>query len=135
MKEKQILIGRQVPRYRCVKKKTKTKILDGFAAAAGYNRKYALHILTHWRKKPSPPRTANPSMLYRNTASATAASLSLNASLSYRISHFPTPYGSSLIQNAAYFPHPFSPVFIPERKGTLLPDYRGLPCLQAKKAG
>jgi hypothetical protein len=28
----------------------KTKILDGFAAAAGYNRKYALHILTHWRK-------------------------------------------------------------------------------------
>jgi hypothetical protein len=53
MKEKQILIGRQVPRYRRVNKKTKTKILDGFVEAAGYNRKYAPHILTHWRKNPS----------------------------------------------------------------------------------
>jgi hypothetical protein len=51
MKEKQALTGRQAPRYRQADKKTKSKILDEFIAATGYNRKYALHILTHWGKE------------------------------------------------------------------------------------
>jgi hypothetical protein len=51
MKEKQALTGKQAPRYRQSDKKTKTKILDKFVQATGYNRKYALHILTHWGKE------------------------------------------------------------------------------------
>jgi hypothetical protein len=51
MKEKQALTGRQAPRYRQADKKTKTKILDEFVEATGYNRKYALHMLTHWGKE------------------------------------------------------------------------------------
>jgi hypothetical protein len=50
MKEKQALTGRPAPRYRQATKKTKSKILDEFVEASGYNRKYALHILTHWGK-------------------------------------------------------------------------------------
>jgi hypothetical protein len=51
MREKQALTGRQAPRYRRADKKMKSKILDEFVAATGYNRKYALHILTHWGKE------------------------------------------------------------------------------------
>ncbi|MDR2245421.1 MAG: hypothetical protein LBE17_01905, partial [Treponema sp.] len=42
------LTGKQAPRYRQASRKMKTKILDEFVAAAGYSRKYALHLLTHW---------------------------------------------------------------------------------------
>jgi hypothetical protein len=48
---KQALTGKQAPRYRQASRKMKTKILDEFVAATGYNRKYALHLLAHWGKE------------------------------------------------------------------------------------
>ncbi|MDR0638083.1 MAG: hypothetical protein LBG27_04140 [Spirochaetaceae bacterium] len=46
LQQKQALTGQQAPRYRQSDKKTKSKILDEFVQATGYNRKYALHLLT-----------------------------------------------------------------------------------------
>jgi hypothetical protein len=51
LSEKKALTGKQAPRYRQASRKMKTKILDEFVAAAGYNRKYALHLLTIWGKE------------------------------------------------------------------------------------
>jgi hypothetical protein len=51
MKEKQAWTGEIAPRYRRSGKKEKTRILDGFVQATGYNRKYAPHILTRWGKE------------------------------------------------------------------------------------
>jgi hypothetical protein len=42
------VVGSPVPKSG---KKEKSKILDEFVRATGYNRKYALHILTHWGKE------------------------------------------------------------------------------------
>jgi hypothetical protein len=50
MKEKQTLTKALCGRYRTAGKKDKTKILDEFTQVTGYNRKYALHLLTHWGK-------------------------------------------------------------------------------------
>jgi hypothetical protein len=50
MKVKQALTGELAPQYRRAGKKEKTKILDEFIRQTGYNRKYALHILTRWGK-------------------------------------------------------------------------------------
>jgi hypothetical protein len=46
LRQKQALTGKQAPRCRQSERKMKTKILDEFTAAAGYNRKYALRLLT-----------------------------------------------------------------------------------------
>jgi hypothetical protein len=51
MREKQAWTGEIAPRYQQADKKGKTRILDEFVQASGYNRKYALHILTHWGKE------------------------------------------------------------------------------------
>jgi hypothetical protein len=40
----------QSKRYQRAGKKDKTKILDEFVAATGYNRKYAVHLLANWGK-------------------------------------------------------------------------------------
>jgi hypothetical protein len=48
---KQTLTGNLAPHYRQAGKKEKTKILDEFIRQTGYNRKYALHLLTHWGKE------------------------------------------------------------------------------------
>jgi hypothetical protein len=50
LQTKQALTGKQASRYRQSDRKTKSKILDEFVQATGYNRKYALHILTRWVK-------------------------------------------------------------------------------------
>ncbi|GHV06338.1 hypothetical protein FACS189485_14710 [Spirochaetia bacterium] len=50
MKEKQSLTRETCGRYRKSEKKGKTKILDEFCLATGYNRKYALHLLANWDK-------------------------------------------------------------------------------------
>jgi hypothetical protein len=51
MKVKQALTGELAPHYRRAGKKEKSKMLDEFVRQTGYNRKYALHILTHWGKE------------------------------------------------------------------------------------
>jgi hypothetical protein len=51
LKEKRAWIGEIAPRYRQSDKKSKTRILDEFVQATGYNRKYAVHILTQWGKE------------------------------------------------------------------------------------
>jgi hypothetical protein len=51
MKQKQALTATLAPRYRQSGRKTKSKILDEFTAATGYNRKYALHLLSGWGKE------------------------------------------------------------------------------------
>lgn len=43
----QELLARVRPRYLKASKKEKTTILDGFIAATGYHRKYAVHLLRH----------------------------------------------------------------------------------------
>jgi hypothetical protein len=43
--------GDIAPRYRQSDKKGKSRILDEFVQATGYNRKYAPHILTRWGKE------------------------------------------------------------------------------------
>jgi hypothetical protein len=48
---KQTLTGNLASHYRQAGKKEKTKILDEFIRRTGYNRKYALYLLTHWGKK------------------------------------------------------------------------------------
>jgi hypothetical protein len=45
------LSTKQAPHYRLADRKMKAKILDEFIATTGYNRKYALHLLTHWGKE------------------------------------------------------------------------------------
>ena len=50
MKEKKSLTRETCGRYRKSEKKGKTTILDEFCQATGYNRKYALHLLTNWGK-------------------------------------------------------------------------------------
>lgn len=50
MKSRQALTNETAKRYRRASKKDKTRILDEFIANTGYNRKYALHILTNWDK-------------------------------------------------------------------------------------
>ncbi|GHT48266.1 hypothetical protein FACS1894102_0900 [Spirochaetia bacterium] len=47
MREKQALTGEVAKRYRKAKKAEKSRILSEFVANSGYNRKYAIHILTH----------------------------------------------------------------------------------------
>jgi len=54
MQEKKAIIRELHARYRKAIKKDKTKILNEFTVTTGYNRKYALHILTNW--KPTPKR-------------------------------------------------------------------------------
>jgi hypothetical protein len=53
LQENQALPGRHAPRYRQENRNMKTKILDEFTAAAGYNRKYAPRPLAHWGKEAS----------------------------------------------------------------------------------
>jgi hypothetical protein len=48
---KQALTGELAPHYRRAGKKEKSKMLDEFVRQTGYNRKYALHLLTHWGKE------------------------------------------------------------------------------------
>jgi hypothetical protein len=50
MNVKKALTGELAPHYRKAGKKEKSKILDEFVRQTGYNRKYALHILTRWGK-------------------------------------------------------------------------------------
>jgi hypothetical protein len=50
MKDKKKLTGVLSKRYQKAGKKDKTKILDEFVETAGYNRKYALHLLANWGK-------------------------------------------------------------------------------------
>ena len=50
MKEKKSLTRETCGRYRKSGKKGKSKILDEFCQATGYNRKYALHLLANWGK-------------------------------------------------------------------------------------
>ncbi|MDR1985794.1 MAG: transposase, partial [Treponema sp.] len=47
---KKALTGELAPQYRKAGKKEKSKMLDEFVRHTGYNRKYALHLLTHWGK-------------------------------------------------------------------------------------
>jgi hypothetical protein len=51
LKEKQAWTGEIASRYRQSDKKGKTGSLDEFVQATGYNRKYAVHILSHWGKE------------------------------------------------------------------------------------
>jgi hypothetical protein len=51
LKTKQALTGELAPQYRQAGKKEKSKMLDEYTRHTGYNRKYALHILTHWGKE------------------------------------------------------------------------------------
>jgi hypothetical protein len=48
---KKALTGELAPQYRKAGKKEKSKMLDEFVRHTGYNRKYALHLLTHWGKE------------------------------------------------------------------------------------
>jgi hypothetical protein len=48
---KKALTGKLAPQYRRASRKEKSKMLDGFIRQTGYNRKYALHLLTHWGKE------------------------------------------------------------------------------------
>jgi len=50
MQEKKALTGEVSKRYQNAGKKEKTRILDELVKTAGYNRKYALHILANWGK-------------------------------------------------------------------------------------
>jgi hypothetical protein len=50
MNVKKALTGELAPQYRRAGKKEKSKMLDEFVRQTGYNRKYALHMLTHWGK-------------------------------------------------------------------------------------
>ena len=51
MSVKKALTGELAPQYRRAGKKEKSKMLDEFVRQTGYNRKYALHMLTHWGKE------------------------------------------------------------------------------------
>jgi hypothetical protein len=51
MKEKQANTQAICGRYRTACKKEKSKILDEYVQTTGYNRKYALHLLTLWGKE------------------------------------------------------------------------------------
>jgi hypothetical protein len=51
MKEKWVITATYFGQYRIADKKGKSTILDEFIRLTGYNRKYALHILTHWGKE------------------------------------------------------------------------------------
>jgi hypothetical protein len=48
---KKALTGELAPQYRKAGKKEKSKMLDEFIRHTGYNRKYALHLLTRWGKE------------------------------------------------------------------------------------
>ncbi len=48
MKEKKALTKTLAQRYRTSSNKTKTKILDEFVYTTGYNRKYAIHVLSNY---------------------------------------------------------------------------------------
>jgi hypothetical protein len=48
---KKALTGELAPQYRKAGKKEKSKMLDEFVRHTGYNRKYALHLLTQWGKE------------------------------------------------------------------------------------
>jgi hypothetical protein len=48
MHTKRKIAGVTAKRCRTADRKGKTAILDEFTAAAGYNRKYALHVLANW---------------------------------------------------------------------------------------
>lgn len=50
MHEKRALTNEIARRYRKASRKEKRSILDEFTRTTGYNRKYAIHILTHWGK-------------------------------------------------------------------------------------
>jgi hypothetical protein len=47
---KKALTGQLASQYRQAGRKEKSKMLDEFIRQTGYNRKYALHLLTHWGK-------------------------------------------------------------------------------------
>jgi len=51
MKEKRAVTQEIARRYRRADKKGKHQILDEFTRTTGYNRKYAIHLLTNWGKK------------------------------------------------------------------------------------
>ena len=51
MKEKKALTREIARRYRRGSKKEKHMMLDEFTRTTGYNRKYAIHLLTNWGKK------------------------------------------------------------------------------------
>tara|TARA_B100000315_G_C14520295_1_gene561207 strand:+ start:148 stop:1371 length:1224 start_codon:yes stop_codon:yes gene_type:complete len=51
MKERKSLTRETAPRYRRADKKGKHRILDEFVETSGYNRKYAIHLLSNWGKR------------------------------------------------------------------------------------
>lgn len=51
MSEKRSITRETVARYRKADKKGKQKILDEFTKTTGYNRKYAIHLLSNWGKE------------------------------------------------------------------------------------
>ena len=50
-KERKSVVHEVAPRYRQARKKEKGKILDEFVVTTGYNRKYAIHVLSHEGKR------------------------------------------------------------------------------------
>ena len=53
---KQELLKAVRPRYRTASKREKSRILDEFVAATGYNRKYAIHLLRAGPSRPTQKR-------------------------------------------------------------------------------
>lgn len=51
MTERKSVVHEVAPRYQQAKKKEKGRILDEFVETTGYNRKYAIHILSHEGKR------------------------------------------------------------------------------------
>jgi hypothetical protein len=61
------LTGELAPQYRKADKKKKTSLLDGVIQQTGYNRKYALPLLTHWGKEAFLPVDGKPVKLKAET--------------------------------------------------------------------
>ncbi len=51
MSEKKSITRETVPRYKRANKKNKQRILDEYTQITGYNRKYAIHLLSTWGKE------------------------------------------------------------------------------------
>ncbi|GAB4222766.1 MAG: hypothetical protein Kow009_14620 [Spirochaetales bacterium] len=51
MREKQVVTRETAPRYQQANRKGKQRIQDEFTHLTGYNRKYAIHLLSTWGKE------------------------------------------------------------------------------------
>lgn len=51
MSEKRSITRETAPRYKRADKKGKQRILDEYTRITGYNRKYAIHLLSSWGKE------------------------------------------------------------------------------------